>query len=497
MSEQEFELYLKLLSRCLKLTPGQRDQISDELRDHLEQRLAELEQAGVARNKAVVQALDEFGDAAVLASNFTEVARLKRRRFLMRLSLGSVGALTAALLIAYAFWPDNRAVRGPERVVAQDNPAAAVSQKPAETKSAAPGVPATPSVSQSTHRVKLPPEVVEVCHPVSKEVTDYRTFTGNVQPSQMVRIRTRATGHLHKVSFRPGQAVKPGELLFEIDPATYQVDVDRAKAEVQRAEAKLKLALAKAAGIKQLNQLGQGPGGYSREESEQECQIARADLQMARANLELAQLRLGWTRITAPIAGNVSRSYFDVGSLIKGEDSTLAAIDCLDPALASICVDQGMWFALRQRIQRGEFHNADVPVDVALPSGGNRQGFLEFGADVDFGGNSSGTMMRVRIPNQDAALVPGLMVTVRYQEGKPHEALLVPGQALAMKEGEHFVWVLGERNVPQRRNVIVARGYDNNLLSITQGLTADDWIIRNAASYRLSRGLPVEPKRVP
>jgi hypothetical protein len=124
MSEQEFELYLKLLSRCLNLTSGQREQIADELRDHLEERLEELARAGVPREKAVVQALDEFGDAAVLAAHFTTIARLKRRRFLMRLSLGSVGALTAALLISFAFWPDNRAVRGPERIVAQEKPKA-------------------------------------------------------------------------------------------------------------------------------------------------------------------------------------------------------------------------------------------------------------------------------------------------------------------------------------------------------------------------------------
>jgi hypothetical protein len=124
MSEQEFELYLKLLAKCLHLTSGQRAQIADELRDHLESRLEELARAGVPREKAVVQALDEFGDAAVLASDFTTIARLKRRRFLMRLSLGSVGALTAALLIAYAFWPENRAVRGPEQIVAQDKPKA-------------------------------------------------------------------------------------------------------------------------------------------------------------------------------------------------------------------------------------------------------------------------------------------------------------------------------------------------------------------------------------
>src|ERR1700689_1579763 len=122
MSEQEFELYLKLLARCLHLTSGQREQIADELRDHLEERLEELARAGVPREKAVVQALDEFGDAAVLAGDFATIACLKRRRFLMRLSLGSVGALAAGLLIAFAFWPDNRAVRGPERIVAQDKP---------------------------------------------------------------------------------------------------------------------------------------------------------------------------------------------------------------------------------------------------------------------------------------------------------------------------------------------------------------------------------------
>jgi hypothetical protein len=138
MSEQEFELYLKLLSRCLGLTPAQREQIADELRDHLEERLEELARAGVPREKAVVQALDEFGDAAVLAGDFAAIARLKRRRFLMRLSLGSVGALAAGLLIAFAFWPENRAVRGPERAMAQaatrPKEAAAAAKAPAASK---------------------------------------------------------------------------------------------------------------------------------------------------------------------------------------------------------------------------------------------------------------------------------------------------------------------------------------------------------------------------
>jgi multidrug efflux pump subunit AcrA (membrane-fusion protein) len=189
---------------------------------------------------------------------------------------------------------------------------------------------------------------------------------------------------------------------------------------------------------------------------------------------------------------------FDVGSLIRGEESTLATIVSLDPVYVSIAVDQGAWFALRQRIQRGEFRNSEPPVDIFAPIGGNRQGFLEFVEDADFSSSPSGTVMRARVPNQDAALVAGLGATVRYSEGKPHAALLIPGKALAESEGQHFVFVLDDHNVPQRRNVVVARGYQDNLLAITHGLTTDDWIIRDVDSYsRLSRGVPIDPKRLP
>jgi hypothetical protein len=143
-------------------------------RDHLEERLEELARAGVPREKAVVQALDEFGDAAVLAGDFATIACLKRRRFLMRLSLGSVGALAAGLLIAFAFWPDNRAVRGPERIVAQEKPKA---ERPKEEVRPSRGgtgssVRNTGSNHSRSHQppVVLEPSVVE--HPLSSDVVE-------------------------------------------------------------------------------------------------------------------------------------------------------------------------------------------------------------------------------------------------------------------------------------------------------------------------------------
>lgn len=107
MPEHEFELYLSLLAKMLRLDAGQRGEITDEMRDHLEERFAELTGQGRSRDDAIRIALDEFGDAAAMAADFTHISRRKRRRLLMRLTVGSVIATTLGILLASAFWPEN------------------------------------------------------------------------------------------------------------------------------------------------------------------------------------------------------------------------------------------------------------------------------------------------------------------------------------------------------------------------------------------------------
>jgi hypothetical protein len=119
MPEQDFELYLSLLSRFLRLKPAQRDAIADELRDHLEERLEELAARGLSRGEAIKAALDEFGDAAELAQHFTQAAHIRRRRLIMRYTFGTVAALAASLLITAAFWPESPQAPSPRNAVAQ------------------------------------------------------------------------------------------------------------------------------------------------------------------------------------------------------------------------------------------------------------------------------------------------------------------------------------------------------------------------------------------
>ncbi len=141
MPEHDFELYLSLLGRFLRLKTAQRDEIADELRDHLEERLEALAKQGLSREAAIRAALDEFGDAAELAHHFTHVAHIRQRRLIMRVTFGTVAALAASLLhAAIAFWPESPQAPAPHaRPVAQAQAPAAgpAPQKPAEVAVAA------------------------------------------------------------------------------------------------------------------------------------------------------------------------------------------------------------------------------------------------------------------------------------------------------------------------------------------------------------------------
>lgn len=113
MPEREFELYLGLLGKLLKLTPEQKSAISDELRDHLEERFEELVQASLSREDAIRQALDEFGDAAGLAVDFTKVSRKKIRRTIVK-TTALTTAVTALLAFAFVYFgPGENGDEGP------------------------------------------------------------------------------------------------------------------------------------------------------------------------------------------------------------------------------------------------------------------------------------------------------------------------------------------------------------------------------------------------
>ncbi|MEM9702568.1 MAG: permease prefix domain 1-containing protein, partial [Planctomycetota bacterium] len=151
MPADEFDQYLKTLFSRLRVRPGRRSDLADEFRDHLETRLEELTAAGVPRAAAVDRALEEFGDAAGLASQmshaFLLLARRRQRKFLMRVTASAAATLACGIVVAYLFAPPNRAVNPPGPALAQEE------TPPGDSLGAAPRGPAAAAVSPDEQKI--------------------------------------------------------------------------------------------------------------------------------------------------------------------------------------------------------------------------------------------------------------------------------------------------------------------------------------------------------
>ena len=141
MPEHEFEIYLSVLSRLVKLTPAQKASIADELRDHLEERFVELVRAGQERDVAIRQALDEFGDASGLAVDLTAVSKKRIPRWVVGSTAVTVAVAMLTLAWVFLFAPPETIPNSPNTVSAQDARKATPQATPQATTKVAATVP--------------------------------------------------------------------------------------------------------------------------------------------------------------------------------------------------------------------------------------------------------------------------------------------------------------------------------------------------------------------
>src|SRR3954468_16135502 len=120
---------------------------------------------------------------------------------------------------------------------------------------------ATGCKKETAARTEPPPPKVSVAHPVMKSMVDYDSYNGWIDPVESVEVRARVRGHIQKVHFTDGQAVKKGDLLFELDPRPFQADVDREKDQKGIYEAQNVAAQKEEARLKEL--LGRGGASQS------------------------------------------------------------------------------------------------------------------------------------------------------------------------------------------------------------------------------------------
>ncbi len=346
----------------------------------------------------------------------------------------------------------------------------------------------------------FPPPPVSVSLPLLREVADAKQFTGRTLAVESVKVRARVWGHLQKINFREGAEVKKDDVLFEIDPRTYQAELDKAEANLVLSIAHRDRLQADAERARRL--LAQR--AISQEDYDKtlgDRAEADAAVKVAEATRASARLTLEYTRVRAPISGVVGRALVTVGNLIESGEmggTTLTTLVSIDPMYVYFDVDDLTYLQLNQTVRDGPEKTAASlrpPVLMGLP---NETGFPHVGA-IDFIDNQvdsgTGTMkMRGVFPNKDLTLTSGLFVRVRIPIGGPHMALLVSDRAVDSDQGQKIVYVIGADNVAEKREIQVGQLYDG-LREVKAGLKPGERIVVDGLQ-RVRAGREVNPRTV-
>jgi RND family efflux transporter MFP subunit len=342
---------------------------------------------------------------------------------------------------------------------------------------------------------------VTVSYPVQREVTDYADFTARTAAVDSVELRARVSGYLDKVNFKEGALVKKGDVLFEIDPRTYQAVLKHAEGNLAAAEAhaeRLTADLARAR--RMISSQAIGKEEYDRIAGDRgEAAASRA---AAQAAVERAQLDLGFTKVTAPVSGRVSRYFVTVGNLVSAGDLTggtlLTTIVSVDPMYAYFDVDEHTVLRVKQLIREGKAKtpdDPDIPVWLGLANedGHPHRGSIHF---IDNQVNPRTGTLRVRgvFPNKDEALTPGYFARVRVPIGVAHRSLLVSERALDTDQGQKVVYVVDKDNRVVAHPVRLGALHDGRR-EITDGLKPGERVIVNGLQ-QVRPGITVEPNLV-
>jgi RND family efflux transporter MFP subunit len=298
---------------------------------------------------------------------------------------------------------------------------------------------------------------------------------------------------LERVHFEEGGAVEAGELLYEIERAPYEATLEAAQAELARAEAAVAEAKFELDRVVRLRERDVA--------SEQELVAAQAKYdgavavqQAAAAAVTQAELDLGYTRITAPIAGRINATRVDAGNLVgDGERTLLTTIVPWDPIYVFFSVGERAVLELRREAaETGQRRRDVVDVFLRLADGSD----YPIPGKVDYVDNrvdpSTGTIgVRAVFENPDEVLIPGIFTRVLIPN-PPREALLVPEVALQRDLDGYFLLTVNAENAVARRNVEVGEQVGNARV-VTGGLAEDARVIINGLQ-RARPGATVAPE---
>mgnify|MGYP001592346507 CR=1 FL=1 len=328
---------------------------------------------------------------------------------------------------------------------------------------------------------KMPPVQVGVVVATPGNVGLVTELPGRVEAVRTAQIRARAAGILQQRLFKEGSDVKAGQSLFKIDPAPYAAALESARATLARAQANLAQTTAQLDRYRPLV----GANAISKQDfvnAEAAQKQAQADVMAGKAAVRTAEINLGYTTVTAPIAGRIGRALVTEGALVgQGEATQLALVQQIDKVYVNFTQSSTDVLNLRRAMAAGQFKRLPgteaAEVHVVLPDGSEYPlaGKLLF-SDLTVDPATGQVTLRAEVPNPKGELLPGLYVRVRVEQAQASNAITLPQQAVTRTQQGDTVSVVGEDGKVSTRPVKITTAQNNRWL-VQDGLKAGEQVM--------------------
>lgn len=326
---------------------------------------------------------------------------------------------------------------------------------------------------------------------------------GRTAPHRIAEVRARVDGVVLKREFDEGADVRAGQRLYQIDPAPYRAAFNSAKAALAKAQANQTSTALLADRYKKLVT----ENAVSRQDNDNAVAAhlqAQADVQASSAALEAARINLSYTDVVAPIDGRIGKSLVTEGAYVRqGEGTAMATIQQLDPMYVDVTQASADMLRLRREFgssqNNDELQSADrqgAKVTLVLEDGSiyPQTGALQF-ADITVDPLTGTISLRAIFPNKNLALLPGMFVHARIDEGLRANALLVPQQGVTFDPtGKPTALIVGADNKVELRHLTLDRALGNRWL-VSDGLQPGDRIVVEGLQ-RIRPGVQVQATTV-